>query len=65
MSMATLERAIVIEARKVLKNPKLRIKDIMEWSTSPIKENDGEIIIRVDDPGVYVAIKREDDKRRG
>jgi len=64
VSMATLERAIVVEARKVLKNPKLRIKDIMEWSTSKMKENDGEIIIRVDDPGVYVAVKREHDHRK-
>ena len=63
MSMQTLERAIVASARVFLKNPKLRVKDLMEWCTSEIKPDDGEIVFFVDDPGVYVAVKKECDKR--
>lgn len=37
MSMATLERAIIAGAREVLNNKKLRIKDMMEWSTGKIE----------------------------
>jgi hypothetical protein len=63
MSMATLERAILAGARKVLNNPKLRKMDIMEWSTGDIEPADGEIVVNVPDPGVFVAVKQEHDKR--
>ena len=63
MSMASLERAILAGARAALKNPKLKLKDIMEWSTSPLTAHEGEIVVCVDDPGVQVAVKREHDKR--
>lgn len=35
MSMASLERAILAEARVVTGRPKLRKKDIWEWTTGP------------------------------
>ena len=63
MSMATLERAILAGARLVLKNPKLRQKDILEWSTGRCKPEDGEVEVRVDDPGVWVCVLKEHDKR--
>ena len=47
MSLATLEREIVGEARVVLKNPKLRLKDLLEWSTGDIKTGEGEVTIRI------------------
>jgi hypothetical protein len=64
MSMATLERAVLAGAKVALNNPKLRLKDIMEWSSGDIKPHDGEIVVHVCDPGVFVAVKTESDKRK-
>lgn len=64
MSMATLERAVLAGAKMAFKNPKLRMKDIMEWSSGTIDAHAGEVVLRVDDPGVFVAIKMELDKRK-
>ena len=62
MSMATLERAILIGAKIIFKNQKLKMKDIQEWSSGRIKAEKGESVAYVPDPGVYVAIKAENDK---
>ena len=59
MSMKTLETAILIEAKQVTGNKKLRMKDIMEWTTGDIKPHDGERIYRLPDIGVNIAIKIE------
>jgi hypothetical protein len=64
MSMRTLESAILAGARVVLANPKLRPKDMEEWSSGPIDPHDGEVVAFVKDPGVWVAVKRECDKRK-
>lgn len=64
MSMATLERAILAGARGVLENPKLRRKDIMEWSSGKVLPQPGEVVVRIPDPGVWVAVKNECDKRK-
>ena len=64
MSMATLERAILHGAREVLKNPKLRQKDIQEWSTGNIQAEDGEVVAWIPNPGVNVVVKKEYDKRK-
>lgn len=63
MSMATLERAILAGARIVFCNNRLRNKDIQEWSSWTIEPYEGERVAFVADPGVYVAIKAEQDKR--
>lgn len=63
MSMATLERAILAGARVKLHNAKLKMKDIQEWSSSEIKPHEGEITLYIPDPGVFVAVKAENDKR--
>ncbi len=63
MSMATLERAILGEARIFFQNPKLRLKDIQEWSTGDVKQVEGEITARMP-IGASVAIKVEFDKRK-
>jgi hypothetical protein len=63
MSLKTLESAITVGARTVLNNRKLRVKDLMEWSTSEITAQDAEVVVFVPDPGVYVAVKAENDKR--
>jgi hypothetical protein len=64
MSMATLERAILAGAKLVFNNPKLRTKDIREWSSGDIAPIDGEVMAHVPDPGVYVCILKEHDKRK-
>jgi hypothetical protein len=62
--MKTLETAILAGAREALNNRGLRLKDIMEWSTGDIKPQDGEVCVRVPDPGVNVCVKVECDKRK-
>lgn len=68
MSMATLERAVLWGAQTVFNNPKLKLKDIREWSTSEqtVKGNCGkdEVVARVPNPGVWVCIFKVNDKRK-
>lgn len=67
MSLARLERAIVAGARAVLKNPKLTAGALMEWSTDEqtVKKNaqEGEVVLFVPDPGVWIAVLQKDDRR--
>jgi hypothetical protein len=64
MGIRALEAAILSGAKKALNNSRLRQKDIMEWSSGPIEHHDGEVTVHVPDPGVYVAVKKEHDKRK-
>ena len=63
MSIATLERAVVAGAREVLNNPKLRVKDLLEWSTSKVQPHDGEVVIFVPDLGTWAAFPKACDHR--
>lgn len=65
MSMRSLESAIASEARRMFNNPKLRVKDLMEWSSEQITPRAGEVVERMPLNGVYVAIQVEHDKRPG
>lgn len=56
MSMQSLERAILAEAKKITGNKKLRMKDIMEWSTGEIKAQSEEELHRLPEMGVNIAI---------
>ena len=56
MSMQSLEREILAEAKEVTSNKKLRMKDIMEWSTSEIVPQPGEKIYRLPKTGVNIAV---------
>lgn len=56
MSMVSLERAILAEAKKVTGNSKLRMKDIMEWSTGKIKLEAGEDMYFLPEMQVNIAI---------
>jgi hypothetical protein len=64
MSMATLERVILQNARTVLNNPKLKMANILEWSTGEVKPRAGEIIVRIPDPGVNICVNVICDKRK-
>lgn len=57
-SLRTLEAAILRALREATGIKKLRQKDIMEWRTSPIEPQEGETVIHLPDPGVYVAYKK-------
>ncbi len=62
MSLQTLERMILTDAKILFKNPKLRMKDILEWSTGDIKPQEGEVVVWVK-TGANVAILKTNDKR--
>lgn len=64
MSMASLERAVLSGAKVTFNNPRLRLKDIMEWSTGAIDAQAGEVVAKVPDPGCFVCVKKEMDKRK-
>ena len=62
--MATIERAVLAGARIGFNNSNLRLKDIREWSSGEIKPQDGEVTQYIPDPGVFVTILKECDKRK-
>lgn len=57
MGMKQLEAAVLAEAKEVTGNKKLRMKDIMEWSTSEVKAQEGEKLYRLPKLGVDIAVK--------
>jgi len=59
MSMKSLERAILAEAKKVTKNSKLRMKDIKEWSTGAIEEFPGEVQYLLPELGINISVEKE------
>jgi hypothetical protein len=63
MSLRSFETLITATSREFFNNPKLRVKDILEWSTGEIKPQDGEVAEFIKGPGVYVAILKSKDKR--
>ena len=42
-----LERDIVQELKKTLRNSKFRLKDLLEWSSAPVTPREGEIAVDV------------------
>lgn len=64
MSMKTLESAILRSARYLFNNPKLRMKDIQEWSTGNIKPQSDEVTEFIPDPGVFITVYKIHDKRK-
>lgn len=65
MSFATLESEILHEARAILCNRKLRLKDLLEWSTGTPKVEEGEVSIRLTrNASVTVVVAKENDKRK-
>lgn len=55
--MKQLESAVLAEAKKVTGNKKLRMKDIMEWSTGEVRPEPDEKLYRLPELGVNIAIK--------
>jgi hypothetical protein len=48
-----------VELRTVAKNPKLRLKDLLEWSTSEVSPHEGETVVYLPVLKVWCAIKKE------
>lgn len=64
MSLHTLNRAVLAAARVTFHNPKLRSVDILEWSTSNgVNIEADEVTDWASDPGVWIVIKKDKDKR--
>lgn len=63
MSMRTLETAILAEAREVLCNRKLRLKDIMEWTSGCAAPQEAEISVQLPKLQIGIAVKETHDKR--
>lgn len=63
MGFRQLESAIAAETREIFCNRKIRLKDIMEWSTRVIDQQEGEVVEYMPRHKVFVAIKQELDKR--
>lgn len=58
MGLQSLEREILAEAKEVTGNKKLRMKDIMEWSTSKVKEFPEEERFHLPNIGVNISVKK-------
>jgi hypothetical protein len=61
MSMAKLEREILLHSKSLFNNPKLTKNDILEWSTGEIKpENEKEVTGYIPHPySIYVTVLKE------
>ena len=59
MSMQSLSREVLAEAKEVTGNKKLRMKDIMEWSTGEVKAQPGEKLYRLPKLAINIAVKEE------
>lgn len=64
MGMRELEAAILSELRMQTGNRRIRQKDIMEWSTSPVAARDGELTAFLKLNQVHVAYKLPPQKAR-
>ena len=56
MSMATSERAIWEELKEVTGNRKLKLKEMLEWSTGTIEPRDGETVVNCPRNGVNASV---------
>lgn len=57
MSILDLERVVLSEARIVTGNKKLKMKDIVEWSTGKINARAGEKLYQLPRLSVTIAVK--------
>jgi hypothetical protein len=63
MSLARLERAILKAAKIAFKNPGLKMDDIRDYAGRRLKAQPGEAVSRIPDPGIFVSVTAENDKR--
>ena len=65
--VSALESLIWRECQRVLQNPRMRKKDLLEWSTGAVTPQDGEVGLQVtvDATTFNVAVPASADKRKG
>jgi hypothetical protein len=63
MNVAMFQRQILAAARIAVKNPKLKMKDILEWSIGELMPCDGEVVVGLDRVGCNICILKDDDRR--
>ena len=67
MSLASLEREIVGDAKRLLNNPKLKLADVLEWSSSKstvernLEPND--MMIEIPSLKLWAAFPKTTDRR--
>lgn len=61
--MAAIEIEILAEAKKILKNPKLRRPDILEWAFGEVLPVQGEVVISLPAMGCNICTLKANDKR--
>ncbi len=59
MSIQSLEQEILVEAREITGNKKLRTKDIMEWSTGEIVAQPEEKLYFLPKLQINIAVKEQ------
>ena len=64
MSVSQLESVIWRECQRILENPKMRKKDLLEWSTGEVEPRDGEIAIYIDHLGITAVVQAQLDRRK-
>lgn len=63
MSLALFQREILAAARIAVKNPELKMRDILEWSIGEVKPCDGEVVVGLDRVGCNICILEINDRR--
>lgn len=61
--MAVFEREILTVAKTVLRNPKLRKRDLLALAMGEMEPVTGGIIVRLDSIGCHICIPATSDKR--
>ena len=63
MSLNALDTQVWHECQRVLQNPRLRRRDVLEWSAGNVSAQEGEIIVHLESLGVNVAVLAVHDRR--
>lgn len=59
MGLRNFEAKILRVLREVAQDNTIRQKDIMEWSTSEVKAQEGETVYHLPELGVWCAVKKQ------
>jgi high-affinity K+ transport system ATPase subunit B len=63
MSIALFQKEILAAARIAVKNPDLKMRDILEWSIGEVTPCDGEVVVGLDCVGCNICILKTNDHR--
>lgn len=63
MNVAMFQKEILAAARIAVKNPELKMRDILEWSIGEVKPCDGEVVVGLASVGCNICILKINDRR--